>query len=1417
MTIIDGNGDDGRRAQGMGATKCGRPTPPARQAGWRGCGGAGCVGGGAGGRAVVLAAGAGRDVRAGPAAAVVPAPLRRLLLLLRICIAFLCCFAIAGLTGLIGWSRYEWNVNQHAINHYTSSVRHSMLTSTGSVVIQNGVGTIQDGEFGRELVSGIRRVRTLDSPKEPCQRLCTPEGVCDAQCAPLSGRAPLRDVLAALPSPERPAIAEIAVSLTTANFGHNRIHAFAHASGRICVDVERRNATGNATYIDQDCTPPYDDVSGMLSAVLAPLSSSQSVLRDVDLRPVSRAGEWQEILGDFYLLPEELGSGQDRMTLFLKLGSPLATIGSASLTDLTLTDIPFENVALGKEVISRQAYVGTKSIVASNAAENDGRVTTVLNAQLTNGVTEPDAEEIWFFVDNNSPPVTLEFEMDLVKASFVCSVQIAWVENGHISDWTFLVSTSTGVDDFEPVVQVNTANAGSRLAVGSTDNHWFPCVSGVRRAKLHLETTDNHVFMLTEIAVHGYVEAVYGMCQTRCRHGGRCMFAQNPACECVQKWGWRGPDCATDVDECDLEDGDELATALSVFPPYGGCGEGDTTTATCMNLDATFQCHCKDGYSGISVIGSGNECADINECYVDNGGCQHICNNQQGTYSCSCNAGYILNEDGMRCDPHCSRQCEHGSLCLESEQCFGCDPGWQGQYCHEPSCQIQIETIDDYGMWITMTRCYHDGDCQGVDNCINCPGGWAGPKCEEVPGGLTILIMGLVVGLGLILPTLGMVWSQRFWVPLQERGIALLCISGGSALIFCVTAPAASNPLGYGIPLVVTPVQPENRFWEVWLPYTVAYGLWFNCLFIRVHNLYLIHLRATVPFSLALQIPVLWVPWILASSLYLQAPPECLTAPGAVNTPGLCVVDDSSTIEGLQRTSCEGAGDGNQCVFVSAQGRALFPQLTHIAWLAMCSCFMTFFIRDSRKLLPLFREIPDLLPNIVFGFLSLMAVMAMHVLRLVGYDYSNPNGQLNIIIPGVLISLLALHAAITQTRLVYKATKKDVATLAKYTREGDKGSDESSSASDSEDEAKTRAAAKGRWKGIGRAKGMAMVRLSNATIEKLARSHTPSSTGGSRAVTPLTTMLEKRERAKRDSWDDVLNLKRDDVSQTDESETRSEDSTPSSPLVPPEQLDEQSNKHAEEEEQEEEEGGQAMSKRRERRRQDKNPNSGDSAVVGLRGGRGGSRGGGRSRGKTVRGSRGGAVRGSSAVMTSGGVQVSAAKTGRIIDALVSGQLTAEEAKTKLGVPPPKKKELSGPTDKQQQIRKVATLFTDVKQLLQAAEDQDPTQPRPRRGSKDSFDTSSDEEEHAMIEQEVEKFAAIVGKSVDVCICTGPVFIMLSEFSGHIETALFTLAALQMPGYVPQFYGKEIGDTFDKHAQMGMDMSVRLFAHPSGLR
>ena len=49
---------------------------------------------------------------------------------------------------------------------------------------------------------------------------------------------------------------------------------------------------------------------------------------------------------------------------------------------------------------------------------------------------------------------------------------------------------------------------------------------------------------------------------------------------------------------------------------------------------------------------------DINECNVNNGGCEHSCTNTVGSYTCSCNTGYQLSL-GQHCSGnllHCSRK-----------------------------------------------------------------------------------------------------------------------------------------------------------------------------------------------------------------------------------------------------------------------------------------------------------------------------------------------------------------------------------------------------------------------------------------------------------------------------------------------------------------------------------------------------------------------------------------------------------------------------------------------------------------------------------------------------------------------------------------------------------------------------------------
>ena len=56
-------------------------------------------------------------------------------------------------------------------------------------------------------------------------------------------------------------------------------------------------------------------------------------------------------------------------------------------------------------------------------------------------------------------------------------------------------------------------------------------------------------------------------------------------------------------------------------------------------------CDCEPGYQLINNV----SCADINECKYNNGGCDHTCNNQEGSYNCLCDAGYTLEENGLGC------------------------------------------------------------------------------------------------------------------------------------------------------------------------------------------------------------------------------------------------------------------------------------------------------------------------------------------------------------------------------------------------------------------------------------------------------------------------------------------------------------------------------------------------------------------------------------------------------------------------------------------------------------------------------------------------------------------------------------------------------------------------------------------------
>ncbi|ESO99452.1 hypothetical protein LOTGIDRAFT_158536 [Lottia gigantea] len=90
--------------------------------------------------------------------------------------------------------------------------------------------------------------------------------------------------------------------------------------------------------------------------------------------------------------------------------------------------------------------------------------------------------------------------------------------------------------------------------------------------------------------------------------------------------GFQGPRCQYDVNECGINN--------------GGCER------ECCNSIGSFKCKCPQGFE---LAADGRRCTDIDECRDHNGGCQHKCLNTDGGFSCECPKGQRLHADGRTC------------------------------------------------------------------------------------------------------------------------------------------------------------------------------------------------------------------------------------------------------------------------------------------------------------------------------------------------------------------------------------------------------------------------------------------------------------------------------------------------------------------------------------------------------------------------------------------------------------------------------------------------------------------------------------------------------------------------------------------------------------------------------------------------
>ena len=92
--------------------------------------------------------------------------------------------------------------------------------------------------------------------------------------------------------------------------------------------------------------------------------------------------------------------------------------------------------------------------------------------------------------------------------------------------------------------------------------------------------------------------------------------------------------------------------------------ENGACSQTCSNTFGSFECSCDIGYllatdgsgcngkSNVSSYSENYQCIniDVDECEINNGGCNQTCSNTYGTFECSCDNGYSLAADGLDCN-----------------------------------------------------------------------------------------------------------------------------------------------------------------------------------------------------------------------------------------------------------------------------------------------------------------------------------------------------------------------------------------------------------------------------------------------------------------------------------------------------------------------------------------------------------------------------------------------------------------------------------------------------------------------------------------------------------------------------------------------------------------------------------------------
>ncbi|XP_064621110.1 uncharacterized protein LOC135483968 [Lineus longissimus] len=114
----------------------------------------------------------------------------------------------------------------------------------------------------------------------------------------------------------------------------------------------------------------------------------------------------------------------------------------------------------------------------------------------------------------------------------------------------------------------------------------------------------------------------------------------------------------------------DVGPVQSVSCAVSGCQH------VCTELVGAVECSCNPGYL---LQDDKKTCADINECNTYNGMCQQNCvNDVPGSATCTCKNGYNVSPNGRHCDDlnECLKNpCSNDEVCLNTEGSYACYKG----------------------------------------------------------------------------------------------------------------------------------------------------------------------------------------------------------------------------------------------------------------------------------------------------------------------------------------------------------------------------------------------------------------------------------------------------------------------------------------------------------------------------------------------------------------------------------------------------------------------------------------------------------------------------------------------------------------------------------------------------------------------